>query len=148
MEDRRWLRRRNACIPLGLTLFLGGLDCAGGDNGVAGSGAGGATPNLADAAAAADAAADATAPPSAANDSICPASAVPIDLCTALPSGTVSPCSRDSAGQPSQNGYLEILAPTDHEDTYVRRRGSRAGRTAITLAKWINSWPIPRAVAA
>src|SRR5262249_39838855 len=41
--------------------------------------------------------------------STCPAAvAPPADLCKALPTGTVSACSRDAAGHPSQNGYLDI----------------------------------------
>jgi hypothetical protein len=41
----------------------------------------------------------------------CGLPSVPADLCAALATGKVSPCSMDSAGQPSQTGYLEIDSP-------------------------------------
>jgi hypothetical protein len=43
--------------------------------------------------------------------SMCPAVAAPVDGCTDLSRGTISPCGHDANGQPSQTGYLEILAP-------------------------------------
>jgi hypothetical protein len=41
----------------------------------------------------------------------CTFPAAPPDLCAALPTGKVTPCSQDSAGKPSQTGYLEIDSP-------------------------------------
>jgi len=41
----------------------------------------------------------------------CDLPSVPLNLCSALPTGKVTPCSKDNSGQPSQTGYLEIDGP-------------------------------------
>jgi hypothetical protein len=119
-------------LGLNLALAVGGFDCSSSghslgapDGAVSDTGRPDAGAGL-DASAAADStgqsdgnsSADAAASTAASDASVCPAPAAPADLCKEVPSGTVSACSYDSAGQPSQTGYLEILGP-DGSRRYV-----------------------------
>jgi hypothetical protein len=49
---------------------------------------------------------------------VCVAQAPPVDLCQALPRGTITACSLDGGGNPSQTGYMEI-AGADGSRWYV-----------------------------
>jgi hypothetical protein len=54
----------------------------------------------------------------AAGESMCGTPAAAADLCRTLPQGTLTACSHDSAGEPSQTGYLDILG-ADGSHVYV-----------------------------
>jgi hypothetical protein len=111
----------------GLVIFFAGIGCsAGGDSRHPDSGAPSNSSDAGTMAPSGDAMADATPSTDAATAdggldaaaSMCPAAAAPIDACNDLSRGTISPCGHDATGQPSQTGYLEILAP-DGSRAYV-----------------------------
>jgi hypothetical protein len=88
-----------ASARLALMFLLAGLGCGKGE------------PASADAAVVGSETTDAassTGVTDAASAPACGAPAAPADLCKTLPTGTVTACSRDSAGHPSPTGYLEI----------------------------------------
>jgi hypothetical protein len=121
MMASRWRVGRDNVTALQIVVLLlgGALGCGGGGGYSAGLTAdAAASPNNADASVAPQSA-DAAAPTGAPEGGACPApAAVAVDLCQALPTGTMTACSYDSAGLPSQTGYLEVRGP-DGSRTYV-----------------------------
>jgi hypothetical protein len=59
---------------------------------------------------------------------MCGVPAAATDLCQALAKGTVSACSHDQAGEPSQTGYLEIL-------------GADGSRVYVCATSWVPGGP-------
>jgi hypothetical protein len=83
------------------------VDCGGGGQSASDGGAPGSVTKTEDASL-----------PGAPTGGTCGARAAAADLCQALPSGTITACSVDGAGQPSQTGYLQIRA-ADGTQKYV-----------------------------
>jgi hypothetical protein len=88
-------------------LLAGGAGCGGGGQSASDAGPPGSVTSR-----------DGASLPEASTGAACGAPAAAADLCQALPSGTITACSVDGAGQPSQTGYLEIRA-ADGSRTFV-----------------------------
>jgi len=112
--DRSWRRRTGMVdvrIWFGLALLSGGLRCGSGSGHAANDAAITNGGNSASDGAVGPVATDAGGSLDANGTVKCPAHATVSDPCKTLSLGTVSACGVGDGGQPSQTGYLEILAP-------------------------------------